>query len=306
MEKKYLITGATGFLGSHLLRFNHVNSLIPVKDICLLTSKNIVGYKNILHKNYTFVKQDFDIFPNIDVLIHLSSFSPKNRSDANNILENLKTVNRLVYLLENLKNIPKKIVYISTISVYGAQLINSPYLISEKSNTNPDFLYGHAKLFSEEILKEFCLKNNVKLYILRIGVSYGANDNLRQGTIPTIVKSILKEKEIIVYNNGTDLKHFIHTDDISRMILQAACQSETDMFCNVINLVDSRAFSVMEIIKLAEKFCDKSVKIIYKERMQGNDSLFDNTLMLDFFGNLKISFETGLKGVCQYYKNNLK
>ncbi|MBQ8475558.1 NAD(P)-dependent oxidoreductase [bacterium] len=296
MAKNVLFTGALGFLGQHLLDYNKRFNIISKENIYLLTSRAIEGYNSILHNNYTFKSDDLI---NTDTLVLMGAFCPKVRSDINNIKENVKTISTLGYLLDNLANIPRKIIYLSTISVYGSKLINYNGLIDEETKPSPDFLYGHSKLMSEEILKEFCHKNNIELSILRIGVSYGANDNLRKGTIPTLVKSILKGEELNIYNEVSEIKHFIHTDDISRMILQSVNQ-KTD---EVINLVDNKAFSVIELIKMIEKISNKKAKLIFKTREQSNDSIFNNSLMLKNFQTLKVPLEEGLEGVIEYYSN---
>lgn len=304
MKENYLISGAGGFIGKHLLAYNEEHAIIPKKNVYLLSSKEIEGYKTILHKNYQLDKKDFSKIPALNTFIHLASFSPKVRSEMNNIQENIKTIVSLGQILEHLPNVPQKIVYISTISVYGEKLINYPYLIDEKTPPSPDFLYGHAKLMSEEILKEYCTKHSIELYILRIGVSYGPNDDLRQGTIPTIVKKILNDEELVLYNNGNDHKHFIHTKDISRIILDAGCRKCFPGQQHIVNIVDSKFVSVIDLVRIVEKKYNKSAKIVFAERLPMNDSLFDNRVMINLFGNLEITLQEGLEEVCSYYKNN--
>lgn len=303
MGNSILMTGASGFLGTHILNYNKKHNIINKKNLFLLTSKRISHYNCILHKNYTYDKQMLKNIGKIDALVHLASFCPKIRTDINNIKENIKTITTSEYLLYHLPNIPKRIIYISTISVYGNKLINYPNKINESTEISPDFLYGFSKVMCEEVLKEFCKNFNIELCILRIGVSYGTNDDLRQGTIPTFIKSILNNKTLKIYNNGTELKHFIHTNDISRIILNSTIK---DISNNIINIVDKKAIKIIDLIRLIEKFCNKKAYIEHLDRMPCNDSIFDNKLMIENFGELKISFEAGLKEVCEYYKINNK
>lgn len=300
INKKILITGASGFLGNHILKYNQRYNIINKSNLFLLTSKKIPYHNCILHKNYSYNKSELNSIGKIDTLIHLASFCPKIRADMNNINENIKTITTSQYLLNHIPNIPKKIIYISTISVYGNKLINYPKPINEQTDILPDFLYGFSKAMSEEILKEFCKNLDIKLYILRIGVTYGINDDLRNGTIPTIIKSILSNKNIKVYNEGKELKHFIHTDDISRIILNTATTNITD---NMINLVDNKAIKIIDLINIIERFCNKKANIKYLDRIPCNDTLFDNRLMIKNFGELKIPLEIGLREVCEYYKH---
>lgn len=247
MNKNILMTGASGFLGTHILNYNNTHNIINKNNLFLLSSKAIPYYNYILHKNYTYSKQNLKDMGRIDTLIHLASFCPKVRADINNIKENIRSITTSEYLLNHLPNIPRKIVYISTISVYGNKLINYPNKINESTEISPDYLYGFSKIMCEEILKEFCKSFNIELCILRIGVSYGTKDNLRQGTIPTIIKQVLNNQTLKVYNQGNEIKHFIHTNDIARIIWNATIKNIRD---NTINIVDSRAIKIFDLINM--------------------------------------------------------
>jgi len=293
---KILITGVSGFLGNHLLDYLSENKTLDRRKLCFLTSKNIDGYHCVLHNDYTY---DSSVLPPIDTVIHLGAFCPKTREEANDIQKNVNTVNTCAYLVGHLPNIPKKIVYISTISVYGKKLINYPSYINEETEVSPDLLYGYAKLIGEKIFEEYCRKNSIDLCILRLGVSYGGNDTLfRSGTIPTIVKAIVNRKELKLYNNGSSLKHFIHTYDISRIILEAAIKNVN----GIINVVDSKGITILQIVKIMEELSKRTAKLNFIENNSNNDTLFDNRTMIDNFGNLRIDIYTGLKDVYDFCK----
>lgn len=292
---KILITGISGFLGNHLLSYISQNCEEDKNHICLLTSKSVNGYSCILHNNYTYTT---DSLPAIDTIIHLGAFCPKTRSDANNIHKNVDSIRTCSYLIEHLPNIPRKIVYVSTISVYGKKLINNPLCINEQTEVSPDLLYGHAKLISEKILEEYCKQKVIDLCILRLGVSYGVNDTLRSGLIPTVIKAIINGEELTLHNNGNNLKYFINVYDISRIIMEAAIKDMT----GIVNVVDDKSISVLRIIKIAEKFCKKKAKLRFAEdRNVNDDTLFDNRVMVNHFGELQIDIQTGLKDVCEFY-----
>lgn len=303
MSKTILITGASGFIGKHLLNFAIKNDLLNRDNIYLLSSTPIEDFKCILHKNYTFTKEDFikNGIKEIDTIVHLGAFCPKARADMNNIAQNVATINNCEYLINNLPCIPKKNIYISTISVYGSALINGP-VINEQTKPCPDFLYGDAKLFCEKLLQKYCQLNNIEYQILRIGVLYGENDYLRKGTIPSTIKTILKDEPLNLYNNGSETKHFVHIDDCSRIIIESINKKVEN---EIINVVSKETISLLELTKLVGEKTNKIPKINFLTKPQNSsDTIFNNNILIKNFGELQIPLEKGLQSVCKDFINH--
>jgi nucleoside-diphosphate-sugar epimerase len=166
-----LITGANGFIGKNLLKHVKNENLFNSDNLILLSNKKIDGYQCIEHKNYSFSKDDFLIkgINNIEILIHIGAFTPKTNSQANDIEKSYSNVKNTVYLLDNIPNVPNKIIFTSTIDVYK----NTNIIIDENSETNPISLYGWSKLLCEKIIEQYGYQNNSIVQILRIGHIYG-------------------------------------------------------------------------------------------------------------------------------------
>jgi nucleoside-diphosphate-sugar epimerase len=148
-----LITGASGFIGSHLL--SSIIELYGQEKILALTSKPTSKCKYLLHNDYSF-DDDYFVnsgFENIEIIIHAGAFIPKSSSDGNNISECNSNVSSTAKLLtSNLPNI-KNFVFFSTVDVYG---YNS--LISEETNLSPSSLYGHSKVYCEQMITAWAAK----------------------------------------------------------------------------------------------------------------------------------------------------
>lgn len=112
--KNILITGASGFLGSHLIKTIQVHSSFKHYELILLTSKPIPGYKSIVHNGYAFSKEDFlkEGLEHIDIVIHAGAFTPKNVNEANNISNSNSNISSLQNLLIQLPNIPDKFIFL--------------------------------------------------------------------------------------------------------------------------------------------------------------------------------------------------
>jgi nucleoside-diphosphate-sugar epimerase len=289
-----LITGINGYLGRNFLQEIINNNYLTNYNICFLTSKRINGYCNIIHDNYSFKKEDFlkEGISKIKTLIILGAFCPKNRNQMNEVSLNISSIISLNYLLGNLPNLPEKIIYISSISVYGKKLINKS-IISENTACSPDFLYGDTKLYSEKIIKTFCELNNIEYQILRMGVIYGGIGELkRQGIVPSIVRTIFKGEPLLLFNGGREVKYFIHIKDCINVIVKSVLFDIND---RIVNIVSSEKIYLAELAEMVARKYGKKLKLEFKKRLPfSSDTAFDNIILNRNFGNLNIPIEIGI------------
>ncbi|MDR0678465.1 MAG: SDR family oxidoreductase [Holosporaceae bacterium] len=289
-----LITGINGYLGRNFLQETVNNNYLTNYNVCFLTSKKINGYCNIIHDNYSFKKEDFfkQGISEIKILIILGAFCPKNKNQMNEVSLNISSIISLNYLLANLPNFPEKIIYISSISVYGKKLIDKS-IISENTVCSPDSLYGDTKLYSEKIIKTFCESNNIEYQILRMGVIYGGIGELkRQGTIPTIVRAILKEEILLLFNEGKEVKYFIHIKDCINIIIKSILFNTED---RIINIVSNEKICLAKLAEIVAQKYGKKLRLEFEKRLPFiSDAAFDNTIFNRNFGNLNIPIEIGI------------
>lgn len=294
-----LITGATGFIGRNLLRAFESNSIYKNYEIILLTSKKIVGYKCIMHNDYTFSKENFNKIgiSKIDIVMHLGAFTPKDSSNANRVKESIANIVNTEYLLENLPSIPKKIIYTSTIDVYGTVT----GLITEEVLTVPNSLYGQSKLFTEKMLEIWAKENNVILQILRIGHIYGEGEEAYKKILPITINRILQNKSPIIYTNGKEKRSFLYIDDCCNIVIRSI---ELDEYVEPINVVSNRSISMLELVNLVIKISGKIIKPIVKnENINTNDFIFNNDKMVKYLGKENISLKEGIIKEYEYFQN---
>jgi len=295
---KVLITGATGFLGRNLLKYIEQHDIDKKYDLYLLTSKPIDNYKCINHSGYRFNKQNFfeQGLDNIDVLIHCGSFTPKKGNELNNIEGSVKNIENTNYLINNLPSIPRKIIYISSISVYD---LNMSDKISENTLTIPDSLYGQSKLFCENLLKEYSLENNVQYQIFRMGVIYGSGDRYCEGLIPHTIKRLINNENPVIYNGGKEIKSFINVYDCCRVIYAAINSNVND---EIVNVVSSDTISVRELV---DEIINISGRKIIPENITSNknykNTIYNPERMIKNFGKNIVDYKTGIKEEYEYF-----
>lgn len=283
-----LLTGATGFIGGHLM-----DALIDAygsDNIVALTSKPITKCQFLIHNGYGF-EDDFFIksgFENIDTVIHAGAFTPKYGAESNvinNCNSNIFNTTRLITSL--LPNI-NKLIFLSTLDVYG---YDNP--ITEESLIEPFSLYGHSKLYCEKLISAWATQKGLNHQILRIGHVYGPGEEKYQKIIPLIMRRLISGEPIQAYGDGNEIRSFIFIKDVVNAILDSL---KLDNSVGIINIVGQEQIKIRELI-------DKLITISKKEPIiekvhtsaKPRDLVFDNSKMRKLLLRPEISLEEGLQ-----------
>ncbi|MDB0055260.1 NAD(P)-dependent oxidoreductase, partial [Bacteroidia bacterium] len=259
--KTILITGASGFIGNHLLK-EIKNNYSKDFRIVLLTSKEIQGYDCILHDDYKFTKNDFlnNNVKEVYAIIHLGAFIPKSGSDANLVEQSTSNINNLIYLLKNIPNTPKVFIYLSTVDVYGK--VNE--IISESALTTPQTLYGWSKLYGEKILEHWAKQNDITIQILRIGHIYGSGEESYKKIIPITIKKIKRGESPEIYSDGSELRSFLHVNDCVKAIINAI---KLETYVGPINVVANKGYSILEIVVTIKSIINPEISIVVRNEI---------------------------------------
>lgn len=293
-----LLTGASGFIGQHLLQ-----NLIDVygeNEIVALTSKPISSCRYILHENYSFDDNLFleNNLESIHTIIHAGAFTPKNNEESNNItLSNSNIFNTEKLLKLNLPNL-KRLIFLSTLDVYDLA-----EMISEQSAVKPISLYGFSKLYCEEMVKNWGNQNNKLTQILRIGHVYGPGEEVYRKLIPITISKILENKSIEIWGSGEEKRSFIYIKDAVKAILNSI-KLEEDF--GIINITSSTSVTVKELVKQIIKITKPNHKIEYiASNHTSRDLVFDNSKMKKYLLSEFTSIEEGLSNEINFMKNKL-
>ena len=290
MKKVLLLTGTTGFIGQNLLKFIEVNYEKDY-EIVLLSSALNENYKTVLHKNYTFNKQDFEKngILKVDIVLHIGAFTPKSGIEANDINKSNANIFNTKYLLDNLPNFPEKFIFLSTLDVYG----KIETIIDESSFTNPLTMYGWSKLYCEKLLENWSKENNIILQILRIGHIYGKGEKAYKKVIPVTIQKLKNGENPQIFGIGDEKRSFLHVDDVSNLIMKSILLRKYE---GVINLCSSNSYTIKNIVEMLIEISNKKVQIDYIEtENRGVDFEFDTSKMNKLLGYEKVNIMEGLK-----------
>jgi UDP-glucose 4-epimerase len=293
-----LLTGASGFIGKHLL--SSLISNFGIENVVSFTSKPIPGYKYILHENFNIVDHNFSNieFEKIEIIIHAGAFTPKNNIESNNI--NLNNSN--IYNTEKLLNFPfpnlKKFIYLSTLDVYGDDKI-----VSEDTTELPVSLYGYSKLYSEKMVFFWGKEKNITTQILRIGHVYGPGEEAYQKIIPSTILKVLKGEKISIWGSGKELRAYIHVCDVVQAITNSI-KLETDV--GVINITGEYSISINDLVTKIISFSDNDILTEHLGTNKNDRNLiFNNFKLKKYLLNKEVNFELGLKEEFEYMRKKM-
>ena len=219
--KKILITGAAGFLGSHLCdRF--IKEGYHVIGMDNLITGNL---KNIEHlfklEQFEFHHHDVTKFVNvpghIDYILHFAS--PASPIDYLRIpIQTLKVNSLGTHNMLGLARVKKaRILIASTSEVYGDPLVH-PQTEEYNGNVNiigPRGVYDEAKRFQESITMAYHTFHGVEVRIARIFNTYGPRMRLNDGrVIPAFIGQALRGEDLTVFGDGNQTRSFCYVDDL--------------------------------------------------------------------------------------------
>lgn len=260
--KNVLITGGTGFLGSHVI------PLLPKESF---TISAIVRTPGSYGSNVRAIVADLTngqemknikrTIDDTDILIHLAAAMPK-ASCTHEEQESLQEAQTqgLRHLLDVLHHKIKHIIYASSIDVFG---VPRSLPIDETHPTEPITEYGKAKLQSETILREFCDERGCPLTILRITQIYGEGEPAIKA-IPLFIRKIAAGEAPILFGDGSDERDYINVIDAARAIVCALEHKTNGTFV----IASGTTVTLKTVVEDIVRISGKKLQPIYKERQK--------------------------------------
>lgn len=273
MDKRVLITGGAGFLGSHLCDRYHSEGW---NVICM--DNLITGAKtNIQHlfgsDRFEFIKYDvtnyIDVNGPIDLILHFAS--PASPIDYLEMpIQTLKVGSLGTHKtlgLARAKN--ARFLLASTSEVYGDPL-EHPQKETYWGNVNPTGMrgvYDEAKRFAEAMAMAYQRYHNIETRIVRIFNTYGSRMRLRDGrALPTFFRQALKNEPITVFGDGTQTRSFTYVDDLVEGIHRLAESDEKEP----VNIGNPEEISILDFAKEILEVTNSSSEIVF-EKLPSDD-----------------------------------
>ncbi len=271
-----LVTGAAGFIGSHLCeqllvdKNHHVIGIDGLIDpnLKLLKERNIATLRQ--HPRFTFINENLlaidwkKILINVDVIYHLAAIPGVRSSWGTNfdsyVINNINVTQRL---LESCRNIPiKKFIYVSTSSVYGEKQGKVP----EDSLPSPLSPYGVTKLTGEYLCNVYQKTDQIPIIILRYFTVYGPRQRSDMA-FHRFIQHKLQKQPIPIYGSGKQTRDFTYVSDCVEAT--AAVLNANNLIGETINIGGKERASILEIIAIIEELIGEKVEVNFCEKAHG-------------------------------------
>jgi dTDP-glucose 4,6-dehydratase len=308
MAKRILITGAAGFLGSHLCdRF--IKEGYEVIGMDNLLTGNI---KNIEHlfplKEFQFYHHDVTKFVHvpgkIDYILHFAS--PASPIDYLKMpIQTLKVGALGTHNLLGLaKSKGSRILVASTSEVYGDPLIH-PQTEEYWGNVNPvgpRGVYDEAKRFMESITMAYHTFHQLETRIIRIFNTYGPRMRLDDGrALPTFMSQALRGEDVTVYGDGSQTRSFCYVDDLVEGIYRLLLSD----YSSPVNIGNPSEITLLEFAEEVLALTGSKSKIVYEALPQDDPKQRQPniTKAREILGwEPKVDRHDGLKRTLEYFK----
>lgn len=307
--KRTLITGAAGFLGSHLVKkfLSEGHHVIAMDNLITGNLKNIEEF--FPNENFEFHNHDVSKFVHVagelDYILHFAS--PASPIDYLKIP--IQTLKVSSYGAHNLLGLAKaknaRIIVASTSEVYGDPLVH-PQVEEYYGNVNPvgpRGVYDEAKRYMEAVTMAYNTFHGVETRIVRIFNTYGPKMRLNDGRVlPAFIGQALRGEDLTIFGDGSQTRSFCYVDDlvdgIHRLLLSD--HSEPVNIGNPSEITISQFAE--EIIKLTgtnQKVCYHDLPV--NDPKQRKPDISKAKSILDW--EPKISREKGLEITYDYFKS---
>ena len=308
---KVLITGCFGFIGFNFLKiaskkFSNDFQIIGIDSLEGELSK--YNNENFQHENFKFYERNInnisdlnDQISDIDIIINFAAESHVDNSISypeKFIESNVSGLAKLLMFAIK-KNIPK-FYHFSTDEIYGSS--NEKYFI-ENDRFNPSSPYSASKASAELICSSFANTYGYESLIVRPSNNYGTYQQPEK-LIPFSISNLLEGKNVELYGDGKNIRHWLHVEDTVGSILHLL---ENNFNSGVFNIGSGEYFNNFYIVnKIIEALNLDSKRISYVEDRPGHDFRYAVNFekLLDTGWKPQKKFDIEIENIVNWYKEN--
>jgi len=315
---RILITGAAGFLGSHLCD----RLLAEGHEITGLDNFITGNPENIAHlmgnEKFSFQKHDVSnyifIREKVDAVMHFASpASPNPQSPSGYFNLPIQTMKAGALGTHNCLGVARansaRFLLASTSEIYGDPLVH-PQAEDYTGNVDPAgarAVYDEAKRFAESLTMAYHRAHTVDTRIVRIFNTYGPRMDLEDGrALPNLLKQALSGQPLTVYGDGSQTRSFCYVDDLIDGIVKLLYSSEH----LPVNIGNQHEMSILQFAETINRMTGNTAGITYvnarsvRDPQQRQPDITRARTILHW--EPKVSLEAGIEKTIPYFKKKLE
>ena len=312
IRKRILVTGGSGFLGSHLCLqlLNLGHDILCVDNFFTGTKDNIIELLDNPH--FELIRHDitFPLYLEVDEIYNLACPASPIHYQKDPVQTTKTNVHGAINLLGLAKRTNAKIMQASTSEVYGDSKV-SPQTEDYWGNVNPIGVrscYDEGKRCAETLFFDYHRQHNLRIKVARIFNTYGPKMHPNDGrVISNFIMQALRNEPVTIYGDGSQSRSFCYVDEMIDALIEL--MNSSDDFTGPVNIGNPIEFTIKE---LAEKIIDlvnSKSEITYKD-LPSDDPIQrqpDISLAKDKLGWIpEIQLEEGLNKTIPYFADLLK
>ena len=311
MNKKILVTGGAGFLGSHLCE-----KLLACGAEVLCVDNYFTGNKNnILHlldnPRFEIMRHDvtFPLYVEVDEIYNLACPASPIHYQHDPVQTTKTSVHGAINMLGLAKRVGAKILQASTSEVYGDPEVH-PQNESYWGHVNPIGIrscYDEGKRCAETLFFDYHRQHQLEIKVMRIFNTYGPRMHPEDGrVVSNFIVQALKGEPLTIYGDGSQTRSFCYVDDLIDGMI-ALMNTGPDV-SGPINIGNPKEFTILELAETVRKLTGSSSEIVRNplpsddpKQRQPNIELAREILNWQ----PTIQLEQGLKNTIEYFKSTI-
>ena len=307
-NKKVVVTGGLGFIGSHL-----VEKLCEDNLIVIIDDQSTGKIENIKHLNLSKIDTTMgditsinleEIFDGADYIFHEAAVTSVQKSVDDPFTSNEINITGTLKVLEAAKNTGvKKVVLASSSAVYGE---TESLPLTEDDPVNPLSPYAVGKTTGELYCNVFSEIYGLPTISLRYFNVFGPRQDPNSqyaAVIPIFIDKILKNESPVIYGDGEQSRDFVSIKDIVAANIMAAESKLTGAF----NIGLGKSTTINQLVEMINEIIGKDIKPVYEKERPGDikHSLADISKAQSLGYDPKADFKEELKETVEWFKKVL-
>lgn len=265
LKQRILVTGGSGFLGSHLCErlLGEGANVICVDNFFSGARSNV---EHLLgHKRFELIRHDvtFPLYIEVDQIYNLACPASPIHYQRDPVQTTKTSVHGAINMLGLAKRVRAKILQASTSEIYGDPSIH-PQTEEYWGNVNsigPRSCYDEGKRCAETLFFDYQRQHNLRIKVARIFNTYGPRMHLNDGRVVSnfIVQALLGH-DITIYGDGSQTRSFCYVDDLIDGLMRL--MGSADNVTGPINIGNPTEFTILELAKQVIELIGSSSRIV--------------------------------------------
>ena len=265
MNKKILVTGGAGFLGSHLCEklIAQGHDVLCVDNFFTGTKANVAHLMS--HPNFELMRHDvtFPLYVEVDEIYNLACPASPIHYQRDPVQTTKTSVHGAINMLGLAKRVKAKILQASTSEVYGDPEVH-PQPESYWGRVNPVGVrscYDEGKRCAETLFFDYWRQHELEIKVVRIFNTYGPRMHPNDGrVVSNFIVQALKGDDITIYGDGSQTRSFCYVDDLLEAMVRA--MNTGSEFTGPVNIGNPTEFTMLELAELVLKLTKSKSRIV--------------------------------------------